>query len=404
MLPTLLPKPRGSRIVPRVCALLLVLPLLAARPAGHATKPDPWEGALQLEALLDSLAKAHGVPALAAAVVERGRVVAIGAAGVTVAGGGRAVRADDPFHIGSCTKSMTALAIARLVEKHKLEWSTTLGEVFDETLADMLPVYRHVRLDQLLTHRGQIPAYEHVGDDTLIALNEMGGGAGAIATRVAFLRYLVELAPQHNPSEPYDYSNAGYTLAAAMAERVTGKTWDRLVRELVFEPLAMTHAGFGWPADAPHHDGPRGHRCGDSTGVEPEPLKTTYQLGAILGPGGDVNASIADLARFLAFQLDGATGRATNPPLAPATWKRLHDDPDGAMPGYAMGWQVLPGDSSKPMLFHDGTAGTFYARMLVQPARDRAVVIVCNAGPLCGRAACEQGLAAVLAWVGARLQ
>jgi CubicO group peptidase (beta-lactamase class C family) len=272
--------------------------------------------------------------------------------------------------------------------------------VFDEMLNDMLPVYRHVRLDQLLTHRGQIPAYEQVGEDTLIALNAME--PGAIATRVAFVRRVVGETPQHDPSEPYDYSNAGYTLAAAMAERVTGKTWDRLVSELVFEPLAMTHSGVGWPAGGGHHDGARGHRCADSTGVEPEPLKTTYQLGAVLGPGGDLNASIADLTRYMAFQLDGAMGRATKPPVAPETWARLDNDPDGATPGYGMGWQELPGDSQRPMLFHDGSAGTFYARMLIEPAHDRAVVIVCNAGPPCGRAACEQGLAAVLAWVKAR--
>jgi hypothetical protein len=64
-----------------------------------------------------------------------------------------------------------------------------------------------------------------------------------------------------------------------------------------------------------------------------------------------------------------------------------------------MGWQVLPGDSAQPVLFHDGTAGTFYTRILVEPARDRALVIVTNAGPPCGKGACEQGLDAVLKWV-----
>jgi CubicO group peptidase (beta-lactamase class C family) len=209
----------------------------------------------------------------------------------------------------------------------------------------------------------------------------------------------VNEAPIHEPGAAFDYSNAGYTLAAAMAENVTGKPWEYWLQELVFTPLSMRTAGFGWPADGSHPDRPRGHRCADSTSDEPEPLDTSYRLGAALGPGGDVHVSIADLARYVAFHLDGAMGRATRPPVAAETWRRLHQDPDGASPGYAMGWQVLPADSTRTMLFHDGTAGTFYTRMLIQPARDRAIVIATNAGPPCGKAACEQGLGAVLGWV-----
>jgi len=391
------PRRRLIALVP--CALALALPLIGARPATTASssKAAPADSVLRLDAVLDSLRLAHGVPGLAAAVVEHGQLVAIGAAGVTVVGSERRLGIDDPMHIGSCTKSMLALAIARLVEKHKLEWNTVITDVFPELMSDMVPVYRRVRLDQLLTHRGQIPAYEHVGDDTLSQLNALE--PDPVRTRAAFARFVLDQVPQHDPSRPYDYSNAGYTLAATMAERATGKTWDRLLRELVFEPLGMTHAGIGWPADGAHRELPRGHRCDDSTGVTPEPLKTTYQLGAVLGPGGDVHASIRDLARYVAFHLDGAMGRATNPPLEAATWHRLHDDPDGASPGYAMGWQVLPGDSARPILFHDGTAGTFYTRILIQPARDRAIVIATNVGPPCGHDVCVRGVDAVLAFV-----
>jgi hypothetical protein len=51
------------------------------------------------------------------------------------------------------------------------------------------------------------------------------------------------------------------------------------------------------------------------------------------------------------------------------------------------------------MLLHDGTAGTFYTRILIEPARDRAIVIATNAGPPCGKTACEQGVSAVLEWL-----
>ena len=384
--------PRLASIVALGCAL--ALPLVTAA-AVHGTRPTPIAeiSVLRLESVLDSVRVASGVPGLAAAVVERGRLVAIGVSGVPYVGATRPLTVDDPFHIGSCTKSMTALAIAELVEKRRLQWTATLADAFPELMAQMLPDYRNVRLEQLLTHRGHIPPYDNVDEDTLRALNDVTHGATSI--RYAFVRRVVDEAPVHEPGAPYDYSNAGYTLAAAMMESATGKPWEYWLQELVFAPLGMSSAGFGWPADARHPERPRGHRC-DSTGVTPEPLDTDYRLGAALAPGGDVHASITDLARYVAFHLDGSEGRATKPALSAATWRRLHEDPGGLADGYAMGWQVLPGDSTVPMLFHDGTAGTFYTRILIQPAHDRAIVIATNAGPPCGKAACEQGLTAVL--------
>ena len=381
------------------CALALALPLLAARPAAppKSASTPPVDNVLRLDAVLDSIRLAHGVPGLAAAVVEGGRVVAIGAAGVTEAGGGRPLTVDDPLHIGSCTQSMTALAIARLVEKRRLAWNTTLADAFPELMPEMLPVYRNVRLEQLLTHRGDIPPYLSVEDDTLIAMNAVA--RNPVTAKYAFVRRVVHEAPLHDAAGTYDYSNAGYTLAAAMVENVTGHAWEEWLDEQVLAPLGMSTAGIGWPADKHHADRARGHRCSDSSAVQPEPLDTSYRLGAVLGPGGDVHAAIADLARYVAFHLDGERGRATKPALARDTWRKLLEDPGGAAEGYAMGWQLLPDDSSGTVLFHDGTAGTFFARMLIQPARDRAVVIVANAGPPCGRTACEQGLGVVLAWV-----
>ena len=367
-------------------------PARAAKPA-----PAPAEPALRLEAVLDSVRTAHGVPGLAAAVVEHGHLVAIGAAGVPYVGATRSLTVHDPMHIGSCTKSMAALAIARLVEQGRIQWSTTLASAFPALMPEMLPPYRNVRLDQLLTHRGGIPAYESVDDTTLRELNSAALGANSV--RSAFVERVIQEAPQHDPGATYDYSNAGYTLAAAMVESVTGKTWEYWMDEMVFAPLGLASAGMGWPADNRHADRPRGHRCTGDTGATPEPLDGTYRLGPVLGPGGDVHASIADLARYASFQLDGCEGRATRPALKPETWRRLHDDPDGAPNGYAMGWEVMPSDSGRPMLFHDGTAGTFYTRILIEPSRDLAVVIAANAGEPCGKAACEQGLTAVLARV-----
>ena len=45
--------------------------------------------------------------------------------------------------------------------------------------------------------------------------------------------------PDYPPGKKFAYSNVGSTIAAAMAEKKTGDTWEDLVKREVFEPLAL---------------------------------------------------------------------------------------------------------------------------------------------------------------------
>ena len=64
-----------------------------------------------------------------------------------------AVTANDTFHIGSVTKSMTAIVAAMLVERGKISWTTTIGDSFSDLGDRLHPGYRPVTLEPLLAHR-----------------------------------------------------------------------------------------------------------------------------------------------------------------------------------------------------------------------------------------------------------
>src|SRR4051812_27907352 len=81
---------------------------------------------------IDPILRKHNIPGMAVLVMHGQDVVALGAAGVRKTGDPTPITVDDKFHIGSCTKSMTATMIATLVEEGKLRWSTTMGEVFTD--------------------------------------------------------------------------------------------------------------------------------------------------------------------------------------------------------------------------------------------------------------------------------
>ena len=96
--------------------------------------------------------------------------------------------------------------------------------------------------------------------------------------------------PAYPPGEKYEYSNVGYTIAGAMAEKVTGATWEDLVKREVFEPLELTEAGFGPPKSADETlEQPRGHRkvLAGKVSVDDEADNTP-----IMGPAGTVHMTL----------------------------------------------------------------------------------------------------------------
>src|SRR5688572_27585103 len=90
---------------------------------------------------------------MAAAVLRGERIIAQGVAGVRKRGTAERITIADRFHLGSCTKAMTATLVAMLVEEGKLNWTTTLSELFADTVKPMHPAWEKVTLRQVLAHR-----------------------------------------------------------------------------------------------------------------------------------------------------------------------------------------------------------------------------------------------------------
>jgi CubicO group peptidase (beta-lactamase class C family) len=187
------------------------------------------------------------------------------------------------------------------------------------------------------------------------------------------------------PGTRFLYSNAGYSLAAAMAERATGRAWETLMQEHVFERLELRSAGFGWPAatDSSH---PWGHEEEQGRFERQDPYGE-YQLPGFLAPAGDVHMSVEDLARYAQAHLRGLQGRDTR--LRLETFWKLHtpviartDHPSFEGAAYALGWNVRPAgaESGAGVSDHTGGTGTFIAVLRIDPQQNLATVVMTNAG------------------------
>ena len=198
--------------------------------------------------------RAYGVPGLIAATIKGGKLDEMAAAGVRVAGGNDRVRWGDPMLIASGSKAMTATLAARLVERGYINWDTKIIEVFPGYLGKIRPSYYNVTLEQLLSHRGGLP--ENLNDSLNVAVAISQDG---FTTRQNNLRSMLR-QPAVVVAGNYNYSNAGYIVAGAMMEAKLREPYENMMRRLVFEPLGMSSASFGWPrgqAPRPHDPGGR---------------------------------------------------------------------------------------------------------------------------------------------------
>jgi CubicO group peptidase (beta-lactamase class C family) len=330
-----------------------------------ATAPRPADHSLA-GVLRRTLAMQH-LPAIAGAIVRGDSIVEVAILGVRKLGAPDTVTVADHYHLGSNVKAMTADLLAMEVEAGRLEWSRTLGEIFPEFADTMLAEYRGVTLERLLQHRGGLPA-----STTLEELATVPPFAGTLAERrQAFARWLLRQAPGIAPGQ-YLYSNAGYALAGVILERSAGGSWESLVQSRLWSPLGIA-GGFGWPAagGAPQ---PWGHEDSGHGGLVPhDPDDPAEQFPDLYRPAGDAHLTIGDYARFALLHLRGLRGHPEL--LTAATFARLHT-PNG---NYALGWGVQP-IAGATTQFHVGSAGTFVAVVMIQPDRDRAVVLLSNAG------------------------
>lgn len=348
-----------------------------------------------VSAILQPILAKHEIPGMVAAIVEGDKVVAIGAAGVRKAGAEEKVTTGDLFHIGSCTKSMTATMIGTLVEEGKLSWTTTIGEVFTDLGEKMQPEWKGVTLEQLLTHRAGVPS--DLGKDGLWGRLWKNAGAPGPEQRRMLVEGVLSWKPESPAGTKYLYANAGFAIAGAMAEKVTGKSWEDLMRERLFTPLGMDSAGFGAPGTKGTVDQPRGHYA-KGEAVEPG---VGADNPAAIGPGGIVHCTVSDWAKYVSLHVrgDAADPKRGAKIVKAETFDKLHTPPEGAEPKYAMGWSVTSRPWAGPgqrVLTHNGSNTMWFAVCWLAPEKDFAVLVMCNKGGAEADKGCDEAAAALI--------
>src|SRR5262245_47413817 len=352
---------------------------------------------------------------MAAAVLRGERIIAQGVAGVRKRGTAERITLDDRFHLGSCTKAMTATLVAMLVEEGKLNWTTTLGELFADTLKPMHPAWEKVTLRQVLAHRASL----RVEPDGLAAqvfkewvvelVRPPRAPLGTLPLqRLEIARQALSRPPGIPPDTKYWYSNVGYVLAGAVLEQLTGRAWEELMRERLFQPLGISTGGFGAPGTSDKTEPAWGHS--PVLGKPLDPRSPAAEIALFFGPAGLAHMTVTDWAKFIALHLRGDPANphcqaallkldtfAEMHAVAPATTSKgwvirglnfLATGDAAPAVTYCAGWLIStaswakgtrPGDTGR-RLWHGGSNGRWTAGVFIAPEIDFAALVACNRG------------------------
>jgi CubicO group peptidase (beta-lactamase class C family) len=306
---------------------------------------------------LEEARREAGAPAMAAAVGEKGHAAKKWVTGERLLGSGVAVTAQDAWHLGSITKSITSTLIARLVEAGAVRWDDTVGELLKNVAPDMQEVYRSVSFRHLLSHRAGLQRDIPMP----LLLKYSPDGTNVRDERASFAREALRMTPIDAKEATFLYSNSGYVVAGAMLEARLDTTWEDLVRTHVFEPLKLTSAGIGPPGEIGKLTQPAGHTYRDGRLIAARVGHPFADNPYAMGPCGRVHMGLDDVLTYLAAHRDGIAF------LKPDSWRTLHEPPFGG--DYAMGWMVRPDGA----LWHNGSNKLWYAAALFN-RNDKGVV------------------------------
>lgn len=261
----------------------------------------------------------------------------------------RAVSRDTLFQAASLTKPVTALIALTLVEEGKLDLDRPLVGYLDGS-------YRH---DQALL--GDQPVWDTVEDPRLrkvtarLVLSHRSG-----LPNWAFgepLRFALD------PGTEWKYSGEGFSLLAAVLERIGGQTLPALAAERVFTPLDMRDSGLVWRDD--YAD--RMATGYDTQGKAIDAMQFRRPVAA-----ASLYTTPIDYARFVQALLRAKPGSAS------ARLRERQFEVDAA---YALGWGLgvgLEEHEQGDCLFHHGINNGFQSFFMVCPAQRRGVLWFTN--------------------------
>lgn len=294
-------------------------------------------------------------------VAENGKVIYKGAFGMANREWNIPNTTDTKFMIGSVSKPITAILMLIQVQKGLIN--------LDKTISDYIPSFSkkngsRITIRQLLSHSSGMPNYDII-KDFFPKISRQN------FTRAEYIKLYMDSALVFEPGSSYYYSSWGYFTLGYIMEKVTGKSYQQLMKEDIFDKIGMNNSGSYFQTQivakrATGYD----YSLGDFTSADFRDQSNTMGTG-------DLYSTVEDL-----FKLHTAISNNT------LLNKKLTEEmfTPGIRPWrYGFGWfnQNFKYSLTDSIFanYHLGMTEGFLSFMVRIPSSNSLVVFLCNSSP-----------------------
>jgi len=315
-----------------------------------------------LVSLTEAKMKEYGVPGVALGVID-GSTLTTRGLGITNVEDSLPVTAHTVFPIASISKTFAATAMMRLVEQGKVDLRAPVRAYLPTFKVRDEAVSRDVTVWHLLTHLGGWEGQVSGPDRGTATLENF------VATT---LPDLMQVAP---PGKAWSYNNAGFSIAGRVIETVTGTSINRAMRDLVFQPLGLEHAGTT-AGDFIVNRFAAGHSTRDAKTTLQRPFTPSSSVTA-----GGVGLCITDLLAYARFHLGDGTAANGERVLGRKSLEQMRtaqSAKQGTDDSIGIAWHMRHVGLVRTFA-HGGTLGGHILLLELVPERNFAVAILTNA-------------------------
>jgi CubicO group peptidase (beta-lactamase class C family) len=328
-----------------------------------------------LDAAFNQILKDWHAASFAVAVVEKNKVIYQKGFGYRDLEKKLPVTPNTLFAIGSCTKAFTASLLGVLQRDGKVDFDKP-AHLYLPTLGFYNDALNNgITLRDMMSHRTGLPRHDY------------SWYFFSTASRDSIIQRIRYQEPNAGLRDKWQYNNFMFTAQGAVAEKLTGKTWEQNIREKFFTPLGMHQSVFSVMDMQRAPDAALGYNVHKDSIIKKVPY---YNIDA-MGPAGSINSSVADMARWVQLWIAGGKWDSTE--ILPPSYVTeamtaqaivgaglpTKERPDVQFSTYGFGW-FLSSYRGHYRVEHGGNTDGFSASTSFFPTDSIGIVVLTNQG------------------------